>query len=128
MLPYEKLSDADKERNRQPAREFRAKLAELGVQVARSAPGQAAGGVRPELSDTLISAEHDRWLRERLQQGWEWAATSDDDRRQHRSVASFLVLEKDDQVLDQEIVETLLGELERSGYRLIELSGDSSGA
>ena len=78
------------------------------------------------MRNALISAEHDRWLREKLQQGWEWAETTDDERRQHRSVAAFAALDEADQVLDQEIVDTLLRELERTGYRLIEPAGESA--
>jgi hypothetical protein len=126
LRPYEELSEAEKEKNRLPARLTQAKLNDVGYRIVhRRKDGQAASGP-PRFSDEeyekLLRIEHDIWLREYLINGHEWAAETKDHLRLHRDVAPFEKVPREDQELDKENVDAIPVTLWENGYTLVRVS------
>ncbi|HVS02737.1 MAG TPA: RyR domain-containing protein [Thermoanaerobaculia bacterium] len=120
LRPYGELDEAGKEGNRLTARLTHAKLHSVGLAVA---PRRDGRGGRRELTpaevERLARIEHDIWLRDRLLQGYEWSASSDDRLQLHRDVVPFDALPAEDRRLDEVIAQRIPGALWERGYRLV---------
>ncbi len=106
---YLELTDKDKEPNRTAARVMPAKLADVGYELVRQLPGSVivTEPLPEDVCAKLARHEHDRWLRERLIQGFAYAPTTNKHLRQHRDVAPFDQLGDDEKQLDFVIAEKL---------------------
>ncbi len=124
LVPYARLSNAWKEDNRAPARLAHARLRALGYLVQRK-PGARPPGARLSRKEVreLEVAEHDRWLREKLLQGFTWGAETRESLRQHPDVAPFSHVPPEDRELDRVQIEAIVPTLERHGYKLIRRRG-----
>ncbi|NLX96915.1 MAG: hypothetical protein GXY83_12130 [Rhodopirellula sp.] len=109
LRPYQELSDSEKDLNRAVARVMPAKLHEIGYRLARHAPlnDVAAQAIPDADRQRLARQEHDRWLRERLIEGFEYAPVTNKSLRQHRDVVGWDQLGCDEQELDLVISEVL---------------------
>lgn len=138
LKPYDELSESEKEGNRRPAREIRAKLSDVGLTIHPLKPHAVNADVPPDLRKKLYVFEHDRWLREKLLVGFEWTKhlpagtaaiqrekqlVTPEDLRLHHDVTRYDDLPRADgkhseQSIDQRIVDALLAAVERGGYTL----------
>jgi hypothetical protein len=110
LKPYEKLSEPQKELNRQPARLTQAKLDEVGfriVPISRSARRQARPLGKDDLA-RLMRIEHDIWLRARLLEGFDWAKKTNPRLRLHLDLLPFDQLAENEQNLDRGNTESTL--------------------
>ncbi|MCD4691186.1 hypothetical protein K8S17_06970 [bacterium] len=123
LMPYHKLRESWKEDNRKSARLVRAKLLDVGYDIkGHCDPDDAEPANRKVIGSVLtdlMKIEHDIWLRDRLIQGWSYAAETKDDVRLHQDVAPFGDGLGIDQELDRVIVESIPGPLARRGYKLV---------
>jgi hypothetical protein len=122
LKPYDQLSEADKERNRETARLTDAKLSSIGYRIVRAAAGKLAPGVTSlpqEQDEELMRLEHDLWLREHLLAGYEWAEKTQDALRLHRDIVSYDQLTAGERALDAAPIQNILENLVRYGYILV---------
>jgi hypothetical protein len=85
--------------SRRTARATEAKLATLGFRIVRKSEGEAASLGETEIS-RLVEIEHDIWLRDYLQRGYERAIETRDILCQHRCICLLSELSEADQGLD----------------------------
>jgi hypothetical protein len=106
---YRDLDEKHKEPNRTAARVMAAKLDDVGYELVRQLPSKeiSADSLPPGVCEKLARHEHDRWLRERLIEGFEYAAMTNKGLRQHRDVAPFDALGEDEKQLDFVIAQKL---------------------
>ena len=76
-IPFENLPDDKQESNRSSVRSTLVALAGLGDKLVRCTPGtHSATTVPADQHGPLKRLEHDRWLREVLQNGWDYGNPS----------------------------------------------------
>ncbi len=122
LKPYDQLSEADKERNRETARLTDAKLSSIGYRIVRTAAGKHAPAITSlprEQDEELMRLEHDLWLREHLLQGYEWAEKTQDALRLHRDIVRYDELTAEERALDAAPIQNILENLVRYGYILL---------
>lgn len=106
LVPYEKLTEDQKEANRFPARLTTLRLEALGYRIC---PADSARSKVPARLDraTLIKlarSEHRRWTREKLLHGVAYAAESNEELFLHADLCKFDQLDDTEKHLDHEII------------------------
>lgn len=121
LLPWDKLSDDDRDANRNPASLGAQRLAALGFEIRSATTDLPA--TPPLDADTLrklCHAEHRRWMREKLLQGRAWAEKTDDALYLHADLRSADLLGADEASLDRSIIDALLAYLNKKGLILVQ--------
>ena len=111
MKSYRELEPSDQERNLAVARVMPAKLGEVGYQLVCQPPRASVTQtvIPKDKCGRLARLEHDRWLREKLIEGYEHGPDRSSTLRQHPDIAPFDRLGSDEQHLDFVLSEILPG-------------------
>jgi hypothetical protein len=125
LIPYRKLNEEWKERNRATARLTKAKFAMLGYELipkhVTSPNTFSIAKIVKENIDKLIQIEHDIWLKDRLLSGYEHGKTTNDDFLRHKDILSIKRIRKTKDIhLDEAIVMATEKILKDKKYKLIE--------
>jgi RyR domain/ATPase family associated with various cellular activities (AAA) len=119
LKAYAELDEVGKKKNRSSARGTLAHLFGLGLKLRREANGVPAVA---RLSDSqrkaLGRAEHDRWLRESLLQGWAGGESTDPALRLNQDIVPYDRLRNIEKPLDLTALDATLGKLSELGYSL----------
>lgn len=119
LTDYAKLDEGGKERNRASARGTLAHLFGLGLKLQR---GTGRAPAITELSESqrrgFMRAEHDRWLRELLLQGWAGGKTTDPALRLNQDIVPYERLPEIEKPLDLTSLDATLEKLKALGYSL----------
>jgi hypothetical protein len=118
LKDYDSAPDRHKESSRKTARVTEAKLEALGYRVARKGEGAPVSLGGPELM-RLVEIEHDIWLRDYLQRGYEQAIETRDILFQHQCICRFTELSAANQKLDLAIAVSIEPTLSKLGYQLV---------
>ena len=123
LKPWAELAEDLRDANRAQVEDIPAKLKHLGYELA------ASSGIPPrDLSITAVQAEklalreHDRWMKERLLQGWTYAPRRDNARRHHPLLVPWNQLSELDRDKDRAVIRNLPAMIERAGFRLKKLA------
>jgi len=115
-VEWDALPDEFKESNRAAARSFEKKLTLAGYDIA------PAGSPRPAIETfddatllALSKAEHDRWMSEKLANGWTCAPVRDNARKHHPMLIPFDQLPPEEQQKDTNVVNTIIPLLKSIG-------------
>jgi hypothetical protein len=123
LIPYDQLSENQKEANRLTARLTEAKLREVGFSNEPSdksdKPAITTEEFLAQAEERLAEIEHDIWLRDHLLIGYEWGEQTRKSLRQNRHIAPFATLSTSEQDLDRAIVRSIPKVLEACNYRLV---------
>ncbi|MBN1483304.1 MAG: ATPase [Chloroflexia bacterium] len=121
IKPYSELSEEGKEDNRNAVRDIPNKLARIGYVMlpARSnePPFEFPG---PHL-EQLAQLEHQRWVRDKLQAGWEYAPVTDKQKKQHACIVPWKDLPEEEREKDRMLVKAIPRILARAGYAVVQL-------
>ena len=81
--PWDELTDEQRESSRLSADGMIASLASIGFNLVplRHWGGAAANPLTDQEAEHLAEGEHERWRRERLEQGWQFGVERDDKRK-----------------------------------------------
>ena len=121
LRAYGELPDVEKERHRLSARLAVARLNALNYKIVPRASAEEQDGqwaFREEELARLMRMEHDVWLRERLLEGFEGAAETNERLRLHRLIMRFDDLPVADRRLARKSADALLGALRKHGFTL----------
>lgn len=121
MVPWSELDESLRESNRAFAAGVGEKLRAAGVAVvpAPLADPATAPGLAEEQVEELAIAEHDRWCRDLVAQGWSHGpGPKDPERKLHPSLVPWEELSEDERDKDREPVRTLPEMLARAGFEL----------
>jgi hypothetical protein len=119
MRPWSQLPDDLRQSNRGQARDILAKLAAIGCDVVPQAQAAAIFRFRGDEVERLSRWEHDRWMAERISQGWTYGPVRDNDRKIHPLLVPYEDLEKAEQDKDRAAVRNIPGLLGAVGLRII---------
>jgi hypothetical protein len=127
LLPYAKLPSNEKEQNRRTVRDIPYKLAYAGYTIAPAA-GAVAGVVFSDAEiEKLAEIEHERWMKEKLNQGWRYAKATDKKRKLHKDLVTWRDLSFDEREKDIVLVSAIPGILEKAGYIMVKVDSGSAG-
>jgi hypothetical protein len=119
-VPFANLADDMKESNRSGVRSTLVGLAALSYRLVRCTPGtQSVSTLPDEQHEPLKRLEHDRWLRERLQNGWAYGKPSKPPLRLNENVLPFDKLPAEVRPLDLVALQTILARLPELGYAVV---------
>ena len=116
LRPFSELPEDEQEQNRQNVRDIAEKLALSGyvMRPARSnEPPFEFPGMESEL---LAEREHERWLRDKLAAGWQYAAKTDKPRKLHQAILPWEKLPESEKEKDRRMVRGIPMILARAGY------------
>jgi len=119
MRPWEELTEEQREDNRAWARSVPAKLAVVGAELR-----ELVDWDRPlfeftdEEVERLAELEHERWAGWRLEQGWRYGPTRDDDDRVHPDLVPWTELTEESRNHDRTQIRSLPRQLARAGYEI----------
>lgn len=119
-VPFPALSDEKQESNRRSVRSTLVALSTVGYGLVRCSPGTQPVSTLPEdQHEPLKRLEHDRWLRELLQNGWAYGKLSNPLLRLNKNILPFDRLAAKVQPLDLVAAETILARLPELGYAMV---------
>jgi len=72
-LSYAELEDKDKALNRAYVQDMRPKLGRVGYVMVPARSGETSVVLPDEHLETMTEMEHERWLRQKIDQGWRYA-------------------------------------------------------
>ena len=108
MQPWEALPEDLKESNRQQADQIPEKLKLVGRCLRPAANAKSAGiGLTPEELETLARLEHDRWMAQKLAQGWTYGPVKDSARKLHPSLVPWEDLPEAEKDKDRQPVQNI---------------------
>jgi voltage-gated potassium channel Kch len=124
--PWDELTDEQKEFNRRFADDISAKLETIGaVIVPRPLPDPAGDGfsfTADEL-ERLAREEHDRWMQQRLRDGWVYGEHRDNARRVHDALKPYDDLTEIDREKDRDAIREIPGALAAAGFAVSRAAG-----
>ncbi len=119
LLPWDDLPEELRARNRANVDHIAVKLARIGC---RAVPAVLAAGPRaavtPDELEALARLEHERWVEERLADGWR-LGPRDDESRMHSGLVPWEELPEAEREKDRETVRAIPALLERVGYAVV---------
>ena len=118
MAPWERLSEPLKESNRHQAGHIVEKLKRIECDIRLPASGQAEPFTfEPAEEEILAEMEHDRWVAERLREGWQMGP-----RDPEKKITPYLVawdqLEEEIKEYDRDAVRGIPGTLAEVGFEI----------
>ena len=123
-VPWEELPEEFKESNRNAARSFEEKLASVGMVIDDG--GRASLRAVESFDNAtvlkLARAEHDRWMSEKLANGWTYAPVRDNAQKHHPMLIPYEHLPLEDQQKDINIVNSIIPLLKNMGLRVYRMA------
>lgn len=122
LRPWTELSEDLREANRAQVADIPRKLKMLGYEVA---PHHGIDADKIEITaaqlEQLSIHEHDRWMEERMSQGWTYAPVRDNVRKHHPLLVPWEALSEPDREKDREAVRNTKILLAKAGFRVRKL-------
>ncbi|GAA2356152.1 hypothetical protein Cme02nite_49200 [Catellatospora methionotrophica] len=120
LVPWEQLDPAYRLANVRQARDIGAKLTRLGCTVApRTGDGiETADDVQVE---SLAVTEHERWMDERVRQGWTYGDVRDEHAKTHPSIKPWDQLPESEREKDRDVVRDIPLILADFGLQVVRL-------
>jgi hypothetical protein len=103
LQAWESLPEDYKESNRAQARDIANKLSLVEAEVATTPPADPFAFTTEE-AEMLARYEHDRWLSQRLESGWEYDAIRDEADKKNDLMVPWLYLPESKKDLDRKAV------------------------
>ena len=129
--PWEQLTDAQREDNREFADDLHEKLTLVNCMLV---PMPLPDPAQPEFTfsdadlDKLARHEHDRWMKARLAAGWRYGVPRDDAHKTHDQIKPWGELDEANQDKDRNAVREIPGMLALAGFRIQKADEISKGA
>jgi len=119
MLPWEQLRKDLKESNRQQADQIPEKLRAVGYGLAPAAghPPKKFEFTQKEIED-LASMEHERWMAQKVAQGWTYGPVKDTDQKTHPWLAPWEQLPEEEKEKDRQAVRQIPDLLFQRGFEI----------
>ena len=125
MVPWERLPKSLKESNRNQARHLWVKLAAVGCALAPTVGAEASFAFTPAEVEQLSGLEHERWVAERLGDGWR-LGPRDIAAKTTPHLAPWEDLTEDIRDLDRAAVRGLPAFVADVGYQIVRTSAKES--
>jgi hypothetical protein len=121
MVPWEKLPENLRQANVAQAADIGAKMEEVGAIVVPESASAPAFAFTDKETEHLAKLEHQRWMREKLAEGWKYGEPRDDERKIHPDLRDWDHLSDADKDKDRNTVRALSATLHNAGYQILRL-------
>jgi len=118
-LRYKELPEAFKEQNRQNVRDIPGKLAIAGYVMIPARSNERPFNFPGEPLRRLAELEHERWMQDKLANGWTYAPVTDKDKKQNCCLVAWKDLPEEEQKKDIDLVRGIPKILARAGYAIV---------
>ncbi len=122
LKDYNKLSDNEKEQNRNNVRDIPRKLAMIGYTMVPARGKESAAKFNDDEMAVLARMEHERWMQEKLDAGWKFAEKTDNSKKQHKGLIPWDDLSREETDKDYIMVKSISQILARAGYTVAKMS------
>jgi len=119
LKPYTKLSEKEKESSRNNVRDISNKLASIGYEIAKTQDNFTPAKFTSYEIEKLAKMEHERWMQEKLGNGWQYAIKTDRSAKLHKSLISWEKLSEDEKNKDRVLIKGIPKILSKAGYSMI---------
>ena len=121
MVPWEELPENLRQSNIAQAADIGAKIEEIGAIVVPESALAPAFAFTDQETEHLAQLEHQRWMSEKLADGWRYGVPRDDERKIHPDLRDWDDLSEPDKDKDRNAIRTLPGILRDAGYQIVRL-------
>ena len=125
MVPWESLPEGLRQSNIAQAADFGAKVEAIGAIIVPESAGAPEFRFTDEEVERLAEKEHERWMDDKLSQGWQYGQPRDDAKKIHPDLRPWAELSKSDQDKDRNAIRTLPATLHDAGFEILRLPPDS---
>lgn len=125
LLPYAELPNSEKEANRSFVRDIPNKLDTVGYALVPATGEAGSREFSKDEIDLLAQMEHQRWMREKLAQGWRYGETTDRENKVHSLLVPWDSLPPEEKKENCLLIQNIPGILARAGYTMIQSSRHS---
>ena len=122
LKPYAKLSEKEKDSNRNNVRDIPNKLASVGYEMVKNQDNETPIIFTSYEIAKLAKMEHERWMQEKLNNGWQYAKKTNRAAKLHKSLVLWGKLSEDEKEKDRSLVKGIPKILSKAGYSIIKLS------
>jgi hypothetical protein len=122
LKPYAELPENEKEQNRNNVRDITNKLASIGYAMLPSRGSVAIGKFTNTEVEKLAEIEHERWMKQKLEEGWKYGEVTDKDKKLNKGVVAWEQLPEVEKSKDRSLVRGIPRILAKAGYTMVELS------
>jgi len=122
LRPYDELPEDEKEQNRQNVRDIADKLAMTGYIMRPARSNEPAFEFPGQDLELLAEREHERWVKTKLEAGWQYAPVTDKNKKQHQALTEWTKLPEDEKEKDRRMVRGIPFILARAGYAVEKIS------
>ena len=116
LLPYDKLPEDEKEQNRLNVKDIANKLSHAGYLMRPARSHEHPFNFPAGDLDTLSQLEHERWMNDKFNTGWQFAATTDKPKKLHQALVAWADLPNEAKEKDREMVRGIPRILARVGF------------
>jgi len=121
LLPYTELTEEMKEQNRQNVRDIPDKLAVAGYIMIPARSNERPFEFPDGSLEVLSIAEHERFVRSKLDEGWIYDAKEDRAKKQRKDLVPWKELPEEEKMKDYDLVRGIPTILARAGYAIRKL-------
>jgi len=119
LVPWEQLPERLKESNRVQAANIGNTLAVCGYRITRLRDWDASEMEFPPAEvEEMARWEHERWYRERREDGWREGPERDDKKKTNPDLVDWEVLEEEEKEKNRRYVRSIPGSLSRAGFQV----------
>jgi hypothetical protein len=119
LMPYAELPEDLKQGNRLNVRDIPAKLAAATYVMVPARSNELPFNFPGEPLEILSEAEHERWMRSKLEDGWKHAAVTDKEKKLHKCIVPWKDLPEDEKEKDRDMVRGIPAILAQAGYAIV---------
>ena len=116
LLPYDKLPEDEKEQNRLNVKDIANKLSHAGYLMRPARSHEHPFNFPAGDLDTLSQLEHERWMNDKFNSGWQFAAKTDKPKKLHQALVAWADLPNEEKEKDREMVRGIPRILARVGF------------
>ena len=125
MVPWESLPEDLRQANIAQAAGIGDKMEAIGAIIVPESAGAPDFQFTDEEVERLAEQEHERWMRDRLSQGWRYGQPRNDERKIHPDLQPWAALSAADKDKDRNAIRTLPETLRDAGFQILRLPPDS---
>jgi hypothetical protein len=121
LKPYAELPENEKESNRNNVKDIPNKLAIVGYAMVATRGSEASNKFQNDEVEKLAIIEHERWMKEKLDAGWQYAKMTDKAKKLNKFLISWDKLPEDEKEKDRVLVKGIPIILAKAGYIMVKI-------
>jgi hypothetical protein len=121
MVAWDELPSSLRKANREQAADIGRKLKAIDGVLAPRVDPEFAFAFTPQEIERLAVMEHQRWVRERVADGWTYGTLRDDDDKHHPDLEDWSRLPEPSREKDRAAVRSLPGILATTGFQIVRM-------